>query len=483
MKDISFKAPEYQADGSFIDIPYRFEGEESTGWSIYRDGKKEMDLGPGYTPVQGLYCGVCSTDLARRFLPYPLPQIIGHEVVGLRDGKPVVVEINASPLARGVETKDPFSLHGLHTHSPERITLGIDRLPGGFAPYFLAPIDAIVNVPDKISALAASLTEPFAAALQGVDATPILEKDHVAVLGPRRLGMLILSALAGFRKEKNRNFTITALVRHESLEALCKKMGADDTLDTRNPIPTKSFDVVFDTTGKPEGFLEALRLAKRCVSLKSTNGQEVLGLKHLTDLVVDELAILPWKTEHLDYTWPFEEKRNNLNVFVSPGVAESVIEEARAADQAAGRTRNYVRGIAEKAAAEIRSGHGPEGSIVPRYDLAIASNLAEIDAIVRPLAGIEFSILRPRSAVLFASKKYESPLTEAVGSRGIEIRTSRCGDFHRTMSLLTEQPELAAAFEKEMITHRFDLNHIGEAFEVAADSSKSVKVIVEAAKP
>jgi threonine dehydrogenase-like Zn-dependent dehydrogenase len=434
-----------------------------------------MELGAGYTPVRSLHCGVCSTDLARRFLPYPLPQIIGHEVVGEKDGKPVVVEINASPLARGIATEDPFSLHGLHTHSPQRITLGIDRLPGGFAPFFLAPVDAIVSVPPSVSALAASLTEPFAASLQGVDATPIRNGDSVAVLGPRRLGMLILAALSGFRKEKGIQFEITALIRHDNLKDLCLRMGADRVQDS-NTAADGSFDVVFDTTGKTEGFAHALRMAKRCVSLKSTNGQETLGLKHLTDLVVDEMAIVPFSAKYLTYTWPSEsEPRSNHNIFLSPGVSREVETEIRRA------APNAIihRMSAAEAAAKIRGGWNLEGSPVPRFDLAVASTLAETDQIIRPAEGVEFSILRPRGAVLFAGPAV-GPLERAVTERGLEIRTSRCGDFHRTMKLLEEQPWIAKAFEEQMITHRFSLDHIGEAFETAADSARSVKVIVDA---
>ncbi len=479
MQKISFKAPEYQSDGSFQDVDYRFEGDEKAGWTIYRNGEKQMELGAGYTPVKSLYCGVCSTDLARRFLPYPLPQIIGHEVVGLKDNKPVVVEINASPLARHIETKDPFSLNGLHTHSPERITLGIDRLPGGFAPWLLAPVDAIVEVPREVSALAASLTEPFAASLQGVDATPIQNGDRVAVLGPRRLGMLILAALAGFRKERKMDFKITALIRHDSLRDLCLKMGADEVVDTRQPIADSTYDVVFDTTGKQEGFAEALRIAKRAVSLKSTNGQETLGLKHLTDLVVDEMAILPYSPDLLDYKWPDEPARQNVNVYVAAGVPESIVDELKARDAKAGQKRIYHRGNPVEIAQKIRGGMQIEGSLVPRFDLAIASSLAEMDEIIRPLAGVEFSILRPRGAILFTGRP-DSVFTKALADKHVEVRSSRCGDFHRTMKLLKEQPEIAKTFEEEMITHRFDLGHIREAFDTAADSNKSVKVIVEA---
>lgn len=56
-----------------------------------------------------------------------------------------MVEINDTYEARGDEEKDSFCLAGLPTHSPERRTLGINMLPGGFGPYILAPRNAIIG--------------------------------------------------------------------------------------------------------------------------------------------------------------------------------------------------------------------------------------------------------------------------------------------------------------------------------------------------
>ena len=232
MTHITFQAQEYQADGSFQSITYEFKGNESEGWQILREHQPFLQLGAGYTPVKSLYCGVCSTDLARQFLPYPLPQVIGHEVVGLKDEHPVVVEINASHLARAEHPEDcPFCRGGMNSQCPDRITLGINQLPGGFAPWFLAPVNAIFQKPKEISDLAASFTEPFAAALQGVEATSPKNGDSVAVLGPRRLGMLIIAALQGFRKQQDLDFEITGIVRHQQLEATCLELGADQVIN------------------------------------------------------------------------------------------------------------------------------------------------------------------------------------------------------------------------------------------------------------
>lgn len=89
MPEIEFTAPEYQQDGHFINTSYRFSGNEHSSWNIYRQGKPWMTLGPGYVAVETLYCGVCATDLVRRHLPFPLPQIIGHEIVGLYQARPL----------------------------------------------------------------------------------------------------------------------------------------------------------------------------------------------------------------------------------------------------------------------------------------------------------------------------------------------------------------------------------------------------------
>ncbi|MCB1321736.1 MAG: alcohol dehydrogenase catalytic domain-containing protein, partial [Leptospiraceae bacterium] len=218
MADVHFTAPEYQADGSFQSVTYEYSGDVETGWTVERDGHEFLHLGPGYDLVESAYCGVCSTDLARRFLPYPLPQIIGHEVVARHHGRPVVIEINASHAARGLtDIQCAFCNNDMNTQCPHRITLGIDRLPGGFAPYILAPINAIVPIPENVSELAAALTEPFAAALQGVEATAPREQDRVAVLGPRRLGSLIIAALAGYRNREQADFEIAAIARHDHL--------------------------------------------------------------------------------------------------------------------------------------------------------------------------------------------------------------------------------------------------------------------------
>jgi len=475
MSQIVFRAPEYDAAGAFHQTEYRFEGTPERGWRVARDGASQLELGPGFVPLQTRCCGVCSTDLARRHLPYPLPQIIGHEVVAERNGKPVVVEINASHTARGHQIEAcPFCASGLASHCPERVTLGIDRLPGGFSPWLLAPERAILEIPETVDPLAAVLTEPLAAAMQGVRVTPPRPGDRVAVLGPRRLGALTIAALAGYRRATGLDVHITALTRHDHLADLARALGADQTKDPGLAGLELEFDIVFDTTGSPDGFARAIDLAKRAVHLKSTHGRAVMGLDHLGDLVVDELAIMPCRPESLDFSWPDEDGRDNANVYVGTEVAResfrvlSVIEPHAYHGMPLAHAWNYL--------------HYPSdltrGSLLPRFDLAVAGSMAEMDAIIRPSQDATESIVRPRGAIMLVTDE-ANPLAEAVCRRGLEIHGSRCGAFAPALALLADNPDLAATLRERMITQRLPLSEIDRAFTLAADSRESIKVVVD----
>ncbi len=483
MPRIEFKAPDYTENGQFVISDYIFEGDEKSGWIIYRNGDKHLELPSGYRAVKTVYCGVCSTDLARAFLPYPLPQIIGHEVVVQTEKGLAVVEINASHDALGHDTGScPFCSAGLPTQCPDRITMGIDRLPGGFAPWLLAPVNAIIDIPDDFTPEVASLMEPFAAALHAVESFSPQNGQRIAVIGPRRLGALIIAALDGHRKEKGLTYTISAIVRNEKPGKLAENLGADEIIDTvRSDISKhfRSFDIVYDTTGNPEGFEQALALSRNIVHLKSTTGQITAGMHGLTDLVVDEHSILPYSRENMNFTWEGETAaRSNRSVYVSPEFPEKILQKIR--DENPDRVFHRMHPI--DAVETIRNHRGfPSEGLLPRFDLALVATLEEADRVIRPQPGVEFSILRPRGVILLHKDidwKENSPLVEAIIKRDIHLISSRCGDFRRAVALLTKEPATRDRMEKFMITHNLPLSEIESAFELAKDSKASIKVIV-----
>jgi len=465
--NIKFNAIEYTAKDDFINTEYEFDGDVNSGWQILRNKQHYLRLGKGYKLLKTRLCGICSTDLARRFLPYPLPQIIGHEVVAqsLDEKHKFVVEINDTPYFRGDKSQDIFCKSGLYTHSPGRMTLGINRLPGGFGPYILAPKKAIIPI-GNMNEYIAVLTEPFAAAMQAIIASPPGDKDSVAVLGPRKLGSLLIAGLRAYRRMTGKKYKIYALSKHSNILDICLELGADEGVDLStadDPSLHNQFDIVYDTTGSTSGFELALNLARTEVHLKSTSGQKVCGLGNLTAFVVDELSLLPYNHENLEFKWE-NENRKNQRVYIAPGV-----QGAEITGKGSYRTDfNEAEDILKSSEFQ---------NLLPRYDIAIASTPKEIDNIIRPDPENENSLVRPRGTILFKGDPLDNPLLNFI-SKGGRLRSSRCGDFHLALKLFRESKDIAENLSHYMISHVFPARELKTAFQFAKDS-KSFKVIVK----
>jgi len=453
MSSLEFDAYDYQADQSFSPAHYLLEGSADDGWRVSRDGASVLELGPGFRPLRSVACGVCSTDLARHFLPFPLPQVIGHEVVAVDEvGRRYVVEINASHAARGVDESCPFCAAGLETHCPERVTLGIDALPGGFGPWILAPVDACVPIPDEVSDDDAVLVEPLAAALHAVTTVRPRQGERVAVLGPRRLGMLVVAALHAMRDD----YSVEAVVRDPQLGPLATQMGADEVHVLAGEDDSglaAAFDVVIDTTGHPAGLERALRLARREVHLKSTHGQRSAGVQHLTELVVDELSLapMPARADVRQVAW----------LSAAPPEAAWVGDAEVEAGAPAALVEQYSRGAG-----------------LPHADAAVVGSVEGFERAVRPVPGVERPLVRPRGAVwLHPSAEVDgSPLLAAVRDRGLRLSSSRCGDFRLALAMLAK-PALRGV-GRRFVTHRFDAAQLSEAFDVARTRG-CVKAVVQ----
>lgn len=464
--NVQFNAQEYTSHGEFIESAYEFSGDTSRGWVILRKGADYLKLGPGYRLLESKYCGICATDLARRFLPYPLPQITGHEVVAADPvtNEEFVVEINDTCLARG-GLPEIFCRTGLSTHCPDRMVLGIDRLPGGFGSYILAPVNAVVPLGGMPPA-AAALAEPFAAALHAVTTSIPSEGDRVAVLGAGRLGLLLVAALALYRKGHGGNFRITALARHDRNCELAGMLGADEVVDMRSADIgrlSRGFDIVYDCTGTSGGFEKALELAVREVHLKSTSGAEFHGIRHLTEMVVDELSLLPFTPQNLDFHWHGEDRKNEW-LYISEGTDIAL----------QGRRRKKYKGGIQSARAYLQSVRFK--SRLPRFDLGVVSCAEDIDRCIRPDPGREISLIRPRGAILISGEAGDHPLFTFLSS-GKQVRSSRCGDLRIAVQTLAGSRETLQVFERHMITHIFPRNELARAFE-AARSPDAIKVLV-----
>lgn len=472
---VEFSAPEYHSDVTFRNAHFRFEGSVREGWTVLRDGKAHLVLGPGYRLLRTVSCGVCSTDLVRHHLPFPLPQVIGHEVLAVNEaGEKVVVEINASHHALGLDAGCPFCARGLETHCPDRLVLGIHDLPGGFGPHFLAPAGAVIPLPETVPDRSAVLIEPLAAALNAVATVQPGPGDRVAVLGTRRLGLLVIAALRAHRVSTGLDFTILALDRQPDLLDMARTFGADSGLEVEGSgLPAGLAEVVVDATGNPEALDLALRLARREVHVKSTHGQPAAGLQHLTEMVVDEIGVGPFP------------RGEDLEAYgLSDRDCPAVVAWLCGSEPPAWLTQSatVLRGAAADVLTDLEA--SPRAHGLPRADAAVVDSAAGIDQAVRPLAHREVSLVRPRGFVLLspgARRDAASSLERAVLDRGLRITTSRCGDFRAALELLEVDHELRRVGER-LITHAFPVSCIAEAFETAR-SPACIKAVVDQALP
>jgi threonine dehydrogenase-like Zn-dependent dehydrogenase len=459
--EVKFLAYELNKEGHLELQPFTIMQNQNAKWIIKKNNEIILTLTGDYYLLKTLYCGICSTDIHRNNLPFPLPQIVGHEIVAQSiDNINYVITISDSCISHNADNLEIFCKNGLEAHCPNRLVIGINTLPGGFSPYILAPNNNIVKydrdiIPDEI----AVLIEPFAAALNAIVNSPPREKDQVAVIGPKKLGGLILLGLKYFRESKGLDFTITAIIRRKELAAYVLKIGADDV---QFEPEDKSFDIVYDTTGTSEGFTTALRIAKREVHLKSTSEEVMFGFKNLTALVVNEIAVLPFSVDNLDFKWECENRKNEL-IYISKSVKDF----------------NFTEKLGYKFINQNEHNNDIFINRLPCYDIAIANTIEDLDYLIKPGKDNQIPLVRPRGAILVypTNIHYDNQLLDFI-SKGGNLRTSRCGNFNLAIDYFTRFPEISKIINQNIISHCFLAKEIPEAFEMAK-AKDSLKVIIK----
>jgi len=162
----------------------------------------EPDVDPQGAILRVEACGICGTD-ARTFFngdpKAPAPWILGHEPVG------VIEELGpGAHLPPGVKKGDRVFLgsiltcgqcrwctEGFQNLCDQHLLYGYDPYPGAYADYAPVPAIAMKNVialpPDLPSDLA-TVADPFACALNGVEVLEIRLGDTVVILGAGPIG-------------------------------------------------------------------------------------------------------------------------------------------------------------------------------------------------------------------------------------------------------------------------------------------------------
>ncbi|HLH63098.1 MAG TPA: zinc-dependent dehydrogenase [Ktedonobacteraceae bacterium] len=156
------------------------------------------EIGAGELLVQLRACGICASDVMEWYMKPRAPLYPGHEPAGV-----------VAAVGEGVEQFTPGQRVFIHHHVPCMVchycqrgsysqcaTFRSTRLyPAGLAEYIRVPAPNVkldvLSLPDDLSFEAATLIEPLACCIRGIERAMIRPGDSVLVLGAGSNGILL----------------------------------------------------------------------------------------------------------------------------------------------------------------------------------------------------------------------------------------------------------------------------------------------------
>ena len=191
----------------------------------------------GQVRIKVLACGVCHSDVFTKEGSWPgiqYPRIPGHEVAGLIDELGAGVSVWKKGQRVGV------GWHGGHDNTCRECRRGDFRncrnvtIPGisydgGYQQYMVAPVEALVAIPENLSdAEAAPLMDAGITTYNALRHSGALPGDLVAVQGVGGLGHL------GIQFGNKFGYNVAAIGRGPENAALAKKLGASTYIDSKS---------------------------------------------------------------------------------------------------------------------------------------------------------------------------------------------------------------------------------------------------------
>jgi len=228
-------------------------------------------IGPGELLVQVRACGLCGSDLMEWYVREKAPAVLGHEPAG------VVAEVG-----EGVEDFQVGDRVFIHHHVPcftcHHCLRGHPTLcrtfkathldPGGFAEYVRVPAlnveRDVLKLPPELPFDEATLIEPVATCIRGIERAGIQRGDTVVVIGAGVTGLIHiqLARISGAGMIGATDFSPFRL-------EMARRLGADFVLDAREDVVRRvrewnegrGADVVIITAGSIEAMEQGLALA------------------------------------------------------------------------------------------------------------------------------------------------------------------------------------------------------------------------------
>jgi D-arabinose 1-dehydrogenase-like Zn-dependent alcohol dehydrogenase len=191
---------------------------------------------PGQVRIRVQACGVCHSDSFTKDGSWPgiqYPRVPGHEVAGIVD------EVGAGVSGWTVGQRVGVGWHGGHDNTCRECRRGDFRncrngqvpgisYDGGYQEYMVAPIEALVSLPDSLTDVeAAPLLCAGITTYNALRHSGALPGDIVAVQGIGGLGHLGIQFASWF------GYKVAAIGRGPGTAALAKKLGASVYIDSK----------------------------------------------------------------------------------------------------------------------------------------------------------------------------------------------------------------------------------------------------------
>lgn len=227
--------------------------------------------------IKVAYSGICGSDVHSfkgEYANIKTPVVLGHEFSG------TVVEIGEAvkniKIGDRVTSETTFETCGTcdyckskdYNLCSSRKGIGT-QADGSFAEYVLSREESVHVLPENVSFLAASLTEPLACCVHAaLEKTTINKDDVVLIFGPGPIGLLLSQVV----KSQGAYVILSGVTKDKDRLEFGKKLGVDRVVDLLEEDLEKivmektngyGVDKVFDCSGAVPAVNQGLRLIKK----------------------------------------------------------------------------------------------------------------------------------------------------------------------------------------------------------------------------
>lgn len=253
---------------------------ESIGKLEYKDVEKPI-LQEGWVLLKVKVAGICSSDIPRIFKKgtYHFPTIPGHEFCGevvdvfdKNDSYLIGKRMGVFPLIPCKRCE--YCKTGHYEMCKNYNYLG-SRCDGGFAEYVAVPKWNLIELPDAVSYMQASILEPFAVAHHAVSLTDLSKVRTASIIGTGAIGIFIAMIL------QSKGIDVYLLARNDEKRSLALKCGIKNYINTSQCDDDIQYDLTFEAVGTNESLIQTIKKTK-------SGGQILIVGNPYSDMVIPQ---------------------------------------------------------------------------------------------------------------------------------------------------------------------------------------------------